>query len=138
MAGAPAGLTCMVLPYRSIDLRFETVNADYFQESAVVNYPNDFDYTRIAEFKHIHSESRVSKGVTVILREYPSRYEKDKNIPFYPFFNGNSRKEFDKYKELARGFKNIILMGRLAEYRYYDMDDAVERALESFVNNIKP
>lgn len=122
------------LPYRSIDLQFETVEKKYFQRHAVVNYPNDHDYTRITEFKHIHP---ADTDRTTILREYPQPYAKGENTPFYPLFDENSQQRYRKYAELAAAVPNLVLAGRLAEYRYYDMDDIVARALELF-NDIIP
>ena len=123
-----------VLPYRSLNLKFETIEKEYFQEVAVVNYPNDYDFTRITEFKHIHP---VETKKTTILKEYPKSYEAGKDIPYYPVFAEEARERYNKYKELAKKFDNLILVGRLAEYRYYDMDDAVKRALEVFEERIR-
>ena len=122
-----------VLPYRSLNLKFETIEKEYFQEVAVVNYPNDYDFTRITEFKHIHP---VETKKTIILKEYPKSYEAGKDIPYYPIFAEEARERYNKYKELAKKFDNLILVGRLAEYRYYDMDEAVKRALEVFEERI--
>ncbi len=71
------------LSYRSLDLKFKAVEKDYFQEAAVVNYPNDYDFTRITEFKHIHP---IESKKTVILKEYPKAYQAGKDIPYYPVF----------------------------------------------------
>lgn len=122
------------LPYRSLDLKFETLEMDYFQEAAVVNYPNDYDFTRITEFKHIHP---VESEKTVILKEYPKAFNVGKDIPYYPIFKEENTVLYNKYKELAENFKNLILVGRLADYKYYDMDDIVKRALEVFEEKVK-
>jgi UDP-galactopyranose mutase len=122
------------LPYRSLDLKFETLEIEYFQEVATVNYPNDYDFTRITEFKHIHP-IEISK--TVILKEHPKAHKVGKDIPYYPIFTEENREKYYRYKELAERFDNIILLGRLAEYRYYDMDDVVKKALETFEEKIK-
>jgi UDP-galactopyranose mutase len=121
------------LPYRSLNLEFETIEKEYYQEVATVNYPNDYDFTRITEFKHIHP---VKSEKTVILKEYPQEYKKGK-IPYYPIFTKENLKRYEKYKQLANKFKNLILVGRLAEYKYYDMDDVIERALNIFEDKIK-
>ena len=123
-----------VLPYRSLDLKFDTVEKDYFQEVAVVNYPNDYDFTRITEFKHIHP---VETKKTTILKEYPKSYEAGKDIPYYPMLAEDAREGYNKYIEFTERFNNLILVGRLAEYRYYDMDDVVKRALEVFEERVK-
>jgi UDP-galactopyranose mutase len=117
------------LKYRSLHLKFRKLDQEYFQEVATVNFPNDYDFTRITEFKHIHpSESRS----TILLEEYPKEYKPIQDVPYYPFFTKQSEEAYAKYREIADSLKNLILVGRLAEYRYYDMDDIVKRALEVF------
>jgi UDP-galactopyranose mutase len=122
------------LPYRSLDLKFETVNKKYYQEAASINYPNDYDFTRITEFKHIHP---VNVNKTTILKEYPKSYDPKTDIAYYPVFTPDNMKLYLKYREEADKFKNLLLVGRLAEYRYYDMDDVVKRALDVFEERIK-
>jgi UDP-galactopyranose mutase len=122
------------LPYRSLDLKFETVNKKYYQEAASINYPNDYDFTRITEFKHIHP---VNTNKTTILKEYPKSYDPKTDIAYYPVFTPDNMKLYLKYREEADKFKNLLLVGRLAEYRYYDMDDVVKRALDVFEEKIK-
>lgn len=117
------------LLYRSLDLQFETLNMEVFQETATVNYPNDFDFTRITEFKHIHP---VETERTTILKEYPKSCEVGRDIPYYPVFNDENQERYMCYKELTDNFDNLVMLGRLAEYKYYDMDDIVARALEVF------
>jgi len=121
------------LPYRTLDLRFKTVEKEYFQEVATVNYPNDYDFTRITEFKHIHP-SKTNK--TTILYEYPKEYKKG-DTPYYPVFTPENREKYKQYRELAEEFENLTLVGRLADYRYYDIDDIVEKALEIFEEKIR-
>ena len=117
------------LPYRSLDMKFETVDEEIFQSAPVVNYPNNYDFTRITEFKQIHP-AQVPR--TTILKEYPQPYVAGKNEPYYPIFTDEAKAAYEKYSaELAR-FKNITAVGRLAEYRYYDIDDVVKRALDIF------
>lgn len=122
------------LSYRTLDLKFETIEKRYYQEVAVVNYPNDYDFTRITEFKHIH-QSDTDK--TVILKEYPRNYQPHKDIPYYPVFTEENMKLYNKYKEEIEKFEKIILVGRLAEYKYYDMDDIVKKALDVFEEKIR-
>ncbi len=122
------------LPYRSLKLKFRTIDKEYYQETATINYPNDYDFTRITEFKHIHP---IETSRTVILEEYPKSYTPNKDIPYYPFFTKEAMNIYSKYKNLAEEFSNLILVGRLAEYKYYDMDDIVKRALEVFEEKIK-
>ncbi len=119
------------LEYRTVNMEFEELETKYFQESAVVNYPNDYDFTRITEFKHIHP-IEIGTDKTIILKEYPKDAVSYEDIRYYPFFTKESAELYDKYKNLAKGYDNLILLGRLAEYKYYDMDDVVERALEVY------
>lgn len=121
------------LPYRSLEFKLETLNKEYFQEVAVVNYPNDYEFTRITEFKHIHP---VDVKKTTIAKEYSLDYRKGR-IPSYPLFDKSGQETYCKYLESSKDFKNLILLGRLAEYRYYDMDDIAKRALEVFEERIK-
>jgi len=118
-----------VLEYRSIDLQFETVEQEFFQEAAVVNYPNDHKYTRITEFKHIHP---VKTFKTTILKEYPQAFIPGENVAYYPVFTEENQKRYEAYSKLVSKIDNLILVGRLAEFKYYDMDDVVERALEVY------
>jgi len=117
------------LPYRSVDMKFETIEKEYYQEAATVNYPNNYNFTRITEFKHIHP---VKVNKTTILKEYPKEYIKGKDTPYYPIFTEKNQERFNQYLEYSKKWKNLILVGRLAEYKYYDMDDIIERALELF------
>lgn len=121
------------LPYRSLDLRFETIEKEYYQEAPVVNYPNDYDFTRITEFKHIHP---TKSEKTTILKEYPKAYQPNRDIPYYPVFTKENQELYNRYNEEAEKFENLILVGRLAEYKYYDMDDVIKRALEVFEERI--
>ncbi|QKF60190.1 UDP-galactopyranose mutase [Aliarcobacter lanthieri] len=122
------------LPYRSVDMRFETIEKDFYQEKATVNYPNDYDFTRITEFKHIHT---INSAKTTILKEYPQEYIKDVNTPYYPIFTQKNQEKYNQYLSYSKEFQNLILVGRLAEYKYYDIDDIVKRALDIFKENFK-
>jgi len=122
------------LPYRSVDMKFETVEKEYYQKVATVNYPNQYDFTRITEFKHIHP---TKSDKTTILKEYPKAYDKTKDTPYYPIFTDENQEKYNKYLEHAKAINNLLLVGRLAEYKYYDMDDIIERALEVFEKEIK-
>lgn len=117
------------LPYRSLDMKFETIDAENFQSAPVINYPNNYDFTRITEFKQIHP-AQTSR--TTILREYPQAYVEGVNEPYYPLFTDEARAAYEKYSAELAKFPNITAVGRLAEYRYYDIDDIVKRALEVF------
>ena len=118
-----------VLPYRSVEMKFETVNTEHYQEAPSVNYPDNYDFTRITEFKNIHP---AQSPRTTILKEYPQNYVKGENEPYYPLFNDEARAAYEKYSAELAKFPQIHAVGRLAEYRYYDMDDVVKRALDFF------
>jgi len=117
------------LPYRSVDMQFEKINQKTFQSAAVINYPNDNDFTRITEFKHFYE---ITGDTTTILREFPMPYDKKAkkgNIPYYVIPGQENYNKFLEYKDLASKVKNLYLIGRLAEYKYYNMDAVIERAL---------
>lgn len=118
------------LPYRSLQFEFKQLDFPYFQTAATVNYPNEATFTRITEFKHILGEQSNS---TTIVTEYPQDYDKNdpqKNIPYYPVFTAGNQQRFEQYKVLAAQYPQLIPLGRLAEYKYFNMDDAVANALE--------
>jgi UDP-galactopyranose mutase len=118
------------LPYRSLDLVLERHHETTYQPAAVVNYPNEEDFTRITEFKYLTGQK--IDGATTIMKEYPMPYlpEAEKgNIPYYPIIGEENSALFNRYAELASGIKNLHLCGRLAQYRYCNMDGAVAGAL---------
>ena len=121
------------LPYRSLNLEFETLDKEFFQEVATVNYPNNYDFTRITEFKYIHP---FDTSKTVILKEYPKKFDEN-DTPYYPVFTSENMEIYENYKDFASYFDQLILVGRLAEYKYYDMDDIVKRALEVFEESVR-
>lgn len=111
------------LPYRSLDFKFETLDMEKYQNAAVVNYPNDHDYTRITEFKHFYFQMHPK---TTICYEYP----KPEGDPYYPIPMPECQEMFLKYKKEADKLKNVYFIGRLAEYRYLNMDQVVDEALK--------
>lgn len=114
------------LPYRSLKLAFEQKDSENYQPAAVVNYPNEEDFTRITEFKHLTGQHCEK---TTILKEYPQKYD-GTNIPFYVVTSKENSALYNQYKELADAVKGLYLCGRLADFKYYDMDAAVARAME--------
>lgn len=125
------------LPYRSLRFEYKNYQKEYFQETAMTSYPNNYDFTRITETKHMTGQD--SKTTTVIY-EYPQRYErniKGKDVPYYPIPNPENRERYEKYKLHAEDFKDIILVGRLANYLYYNMDQMVKMTLDIFNEKIK-
>lgn len=117
------------LPYRSVDMRFESIPKKDYQDAATVNYPNNYEFTRITEFKKVHYADVPN---TTILKEYPQPYKRGENTPYYPIFTEKNQEMYTKYAEEAKKYNQLILVGRLAEYRYYDIDDMVERALQIY------
>ncbi len=117
------------LEYRKTLYKFEAVDKKEFQPVAVVNYPNDYEFTRITEFKHFYKNSptyNIKK--TVICKEYPWIWK----IEAYPVLNEKNLTIFKKYKFEAKKLKNIYFIWRLAEYRYYNMDQAIKNVLDFF------
>lgn len=122
------------LPYRSINLELETLNVDgHIQPKAVINYPNNYNFTRITEYKHFQKSKIINS--TTICKEFPTAYIKGKNIPFYVIHNDESMSNYSLYKHDVDNIDNLYCLGRLAEFKYYDMDDAVESALD-LVDNL--
>ena len=117
------------LPYRTLDFRFETLEKDDFQGYGTVNYTVDQDYTRITEFKHLTGQ--VLPGKTTIVKEYSRAYGGILGeIPYYAIINPENNALYGQYKTLADRFPNLHLLGRLAEYKYYNMDAIAGRALD--------
>lgn len=115
------------LPYRSLDFSFEVHDTEFFQPCGTVNYTVNMLYTRITEFKHMTFEKAPG---TVILKEYSKVCDFSRgDIPYYPVVSPESTACYEKYKTALAGFKNLYLVGRLAEYRYYNMDAAAARAM---------
>ena len=121
------------LTYRSIRFEFETLNCSSFQEAAVVNYPNDYDFTRITEFNKMTGQD---SNKTTILREYPTW----QGEPYYPYPTKECEDQYNLYKEECSKEDKVIFIGRLAEYKYYDMDATIKRALDTFSSEfvVKP
>ena len=116
------------LEYRSLKFEHETLEEENYQGNAVVNYTEyDIPYTRIIEHKHFEYGNQPK---TVITREYPATWNKG-DEPYYPINNDENNELYSKYKELADKEENVIFGGRLAEYKYYDMHNVIEKALEA-------
>lgn len=113
------------LLYRSIRFQFETYNQESYQPASSTRYPMDYDYTRVTEFKKMTGQVHPK---TTILKEFPCFGEE----PFYPYPTQKWKRIADKYRKMAQKEENIIFLGRLAEYKYYDMDDVIRKALDVF------
>lgn len=117
------------LPYRSLRFEFNHFNQERFQEVGTVNYPNDYQFTRITEFKFLTGQK--ASGTTIV-KEYPQDYIPEVNIPYYPIKNDKNHNLYELYKNETKRFANAFFVGRLAEYQYYDMDAVVAKALRVF------
>lgn len=116
------------LPYRTLYFDFEHYEQDDYQGHAVVNYTVDQDYTRITEYKYLTGQ-RCSG--TTISKEYPSAYTgEDGQIPYYSIANKDNHALYEKYRRDVSQIPNFYLLGRLAEYQYYNIDVMVEKAME--------
>ena len=113
------------LLYRSIRFQFETYDFESYQPTASSRYPMDYDYTRITEFKKMTGQKHSK---TTILKEFPCFGGE----PYYPYPASEWKELAQKYRDLAKRETKVIFLGRLAEYRYYDMDDVVRKALDTF------
>lgn len=111
------------LPYRSLSFAHEhRSDIDWLQSTGTINFPNDFDYTRITEFKHLTGQDHSG---TSIVSEYPQ----DEGDPYYPIPRPENEALFKRYEDLARNTTGVTFVGRLAQYRYYNMDQVVAAAL---------
>lgn len=119
------------LEYRTVRFENETLNVQNFQGNAVVNYTShDQPFTRIIEHKHFEVENpSYQNAKTVISKEYSTEWQ-DGMEPFYPVNDEKNAEVYKKYKELADKEKRVIFGGRLAEYKYYDMDDVIEKVMK--------
>lgn len=117
------------LEYRSLRFETETLKISNYQGNAVINYiDSKYPYTRIIEHKHFEFGNQPK---TVITREYPDSWELGKER-FYTISDEHNTNLYAKYKDLANKQSKYIFGGRLAEYKYYDMDDVIERAMDMF------
>jgi UDP-galactopyranose mutase len=115
------------LPYRSVKVDFIELPFSKFQDVAVVNYPCNYDFTRISEYKwFLNNQS----DKTVISYEYPEPFILGKNEHYYPIIKEDNLKLYNRYLDLAKGMPNIYFLGRLGDYKYYDIDKAVKRAIK--------
>lgn len=118
------------LPYRSLRFAFTHYDMDDFQDGhSVVNYTVSEDFTRITEFKHLTGQ-KDADGTTIV-KEYPFAYTgAEGEIPYYAIMNPQNEALYNKYKQLADQVPNLYLLGRLAEYKYYNIDAMAKKALE--------
>ena len=113
------------LPYRSLNFNFETHDVPVYQTAPVINYPNDYAYTRVTEFKYLTGQKHDR---TTIVYEYPT----DSGDPYYPVPRSENAVLYKKYQQLAEQTPDVYFCGRLATYKYYNMDQVVAQALTVF------
>ncbi len=114
------------LEYRSINFVTEHLDQEYFQENSVVNYPGkEVDFTRIVEYKHFGNQKSPK---TSIVKEYTV----DHGEPYYPVPNEKNQKVYEQYKKEADKLENVYFVGRLANYKYFNMDQAFKNALDLY------
>jgi UDP-galactopyranose mutase len=113
------------LPYRSLEFKHETHNMAQFQPAPVVNFPNEHAYTRVTEFKYLTGQEHPK---TSVVYEYPQA----EGDPYYPVPRRENAEIYTKYKALADATPNVHFVGRLATYKYYNMDQIVAQALTTY------
>lgn len=116
------------LPYRSLSFDFKRLEKPYFQNNAVINYPNNYDFTRISEYKYF-LDSKTNH--TIISFEYPKTWKLG-DERYYPVPNQHSNKIYNLYKKEVDKLINTYFIGRLGTYQYLDMDDTIETTLQLF------
>jgi len=113
------------LPYRSLEFKFEMIDQEVFQPTGTVNYPNEQLYTRITDFKYLTGQKHQK---TAVVYEFP----KAEGDPYYPVPRPENAELYKKYQQLAASMTNTYFVGRLATYKYYNMDQVVAQALTTF------
>jgi len=113
------------LPYRSLRFEFETHDKPVYQPGPVINYPNDYAYTRVTEFKYLTGQE---SNKTTVVYEYPQ----DEGDPYYPVPRQENADLYKRYAVLADETPDVYFAGRLATYKYYNMDQVVAQALTLF------
>ena len=123
------------LPYRSLKPEFETLAIERYQETGTVNFPNEHAMTRTTEFKYLSGQTHSK---TTIVREYPCPYVPGETVPYYPVPRAENAGLYSRYLDEAKKLKSVVFAGRLADYKYYNMDQAVAHALKVFEQQVVP
>ncbi len=124
-----------VLPYRSMEFTYETTEGDFVLPCECISYPQADGYTRQTEYKQFNNKYLPPTKYTTVATEYPMPYDRNAqkgNIPYYPIISDENTKLYEKYKEESAKYKNLFFCGRLAEYKYFNMDVVIERAFEVY------
>jgi UDP-galactopyranose mutase len=119
------------LPYRSIEFKFDTFDKETFQSTGTINYPNEYPYTRITEFKYLTGQKHHN---TSIVYEYPTA----EGDPYYPIPRLENAELYKKYQSLADSMSNTYFTGRLGTYKYYNMDQVIAQSLALFEKLTQP
>lgn len=119
------------LPYRSIEFRFETFDMEVYQPTGTINYPNEHPYTRVTEFKYLTGQKHPK---TSVVYEYPQA----EGDPYYPIPRPENAALYKKYRDLTDTMNDTFFTGRLATYKYYNMDQVVAQSLALFEKLAKP
>lgn len=117
------------LPYRSVRFDLETHNTPFYQSNAVVNYPCNYHFTRIHEYKYYLNDTSEK---TVIAKEYSEEFVPGCNERFYPVYHADNLALYEQYLRDAEKLKDVYFLGRLGCYRYFDMDEAIAKSLALF------
>lgn len=116
------------LPYRSLKFEWKHIDACNIQKYPIVAYPKEAGFTRITEYNKLPIQQTIGTTYAV---EYPLPYKEGKaNEPYYPVLTEDSQKTYVKYKDLANSIPGLVCCGRLADFKYYNMDQALDRALQ--------
>lgn len=124
------------LPYRSLNIEFKKYDKEFMQSGPQINYPENYDYTRSVEYKYYLDEK---SDKTILSYEYPCEYKDGKNERYYPIPNENNQKLYENYLKILEQLNNkheaaiskiTYILGRLGDYKYYNMDEVVEKALK--------
>lgn len=119
-----------LLPYRSLEFKYQYINQETYQKYPVVAYPKAHGYTRITDFSTLPIQK---KNKTIIAYEYPKQYSLDMNTdPYYPINNTKNQNQYNKYLIKAKKITNLFLLGRLAMYKYYNMDQVIKESISLF------
>jgi UDP-galactopyranose mutase len=118
------------LPYRSLEFQFERYYQKHYQHTGVINYPNNYDFTRIVEYKYLYQQE-ISK--TTISKEYPCWNDDE---PYYPVPSSENRAKYELYEKATQRLHNVFFCGRLGKYSYLNMDQCIEQSLLFFESTL--
>ena len=124
-----------VLPYRSMEFTHETIKGDFALPCEVISYPQTKGYTRKTEYKQFNNKYLPDTEYTTVVTEWPMQYDKNSekgNVPYYPIITDENNKLYQQYVKESKKYTNLFLCGRLAEYKYFNMDLVIERTFQMY------